>query len=176
MIKNDNIQHIQHNKREGHQIRRLETLSESILNAYKDRFGEVYVGILYHWPSIVGKEKSLKLKVMSLKYVKTPTESSRGVLSLSCKSALLPLMQMQGRQIIELINGYFGYSAIQEIRFQAVAPLPKAKPELPISELPEVCKQEIEGLTQSIENEILRKALRNFGESVYKKDKKNNAY
>lgn len=149
-------------------IRKLNDPARAIISRFSEKFGKVYVEILQNWPYIIGTRYAEIAKVASLKYIKNPNADNQSILTVICPSAHMPILQMQSPQVLNRINGYFGYNAVVQIKYiaetQRVAK-PKPKP------IPQPLKQEynqkINNLTQAIENDNLKSALRKLGESLY---------
>lgn len=156
--------------------RKLSKSTNAILAAFKNKFGAVYVGLLQHWPSIIGDALSKKVVIGHLKYQKSPHTPDKGILTLHCIGALIPMIQMQSPQIIHRINQYFGYSAISEIRLIAKN-IPQKKTALKKQEivLTDQAQNRLSNLTNTVSNEHLKNALHRLGESIYKKDSTNHA-
>ncbi len=149
-------------------IRKLNDPARAIISRFSEKFGKVYVEILQNWPYIIGTRYAEIAKVASLKYIKNPNVANQSVLTVTCPSAHMPLLQMQSPQVLNRINGYFGYNAVVQIKYIAetqrtIKPKPKPIPQRIKAEY----NQEINNLTQTIENDNLKTALRRLGESLY---------
>ncbi len=92
------------------------------------RFGFVQSSIVSRWQEIVGERYA---KVSSPESIRFPTgRKSGGVLTLSVEGAHAPLLQHIAPMVIERVNRFFGYQAIDRIVFKqgrapAAAPRPK---------------------------------------------------
>jgi hypothetical protein len=92
------------------------------------RFGFVQSSIVSRWREIVGERYA---KVSSPESIRFPTgRKSGGVLTLSVEGAHAPLLQHIAPMVIERVNRFFGYQAIDRIVFKqgrapAAAPRPK---------------------------------------------------
>jgi hypothetical protein len=98
------------------------------------RFGFVQSSIVSRWAEIVGERYA---KVSSPESIRFPTgRKAGGVLTLLVDGAHAPLIQHLTPMIVERVNRFFGYAAINRIVFRqgkpaAGRPRPK-RPELPV--------------------------------------------
>jgi hypothetical protein len=115
------------------------------------RFGFVQGSIVSRWAEIVGERYA---KVSSPESIRFPAgKRGGGALTLLVEGAHAPLIQHLAPMIIERVNRFFGYSAINRIIFrQGKAPAPAAKPERP--QLRPVPKEIGEGLREIADPEL----------------------
>jgi hypothetical protein len=94
------------------------------------RFGFVQSSIVSRWKEIVGDRYA---KVSCPESIRFPTgKKSGGVLTLSVEGAHAPLLQHIAPLVIERVNRFFGYEAINRIVFhQGRAPAAPARPQRP---------------------------------------------
>jgi hypothetical protein len=94
------------------------------------RFGFVQSSIVSRWAEIVGERYA---KVSSPESIRFPTgRKSGGVLTLLVDGAHAPLIQHLTPLIVERVNRFFGYAAINRIVFrQGRQPAAPPKPERP---------------------------------------------
>ena len=91
------------------------------------RFGFVQSSIVSRWKEIVGARYAAVSSPESIRF--TPGGKSRGVLTLVVEGAHAPLMQHVAPTIIERVNAFFGYPAVERIAFrQGIVQAEKAKP------------------------------------------------
>jgi hypothetical protein len=109
------------------------------------RFGFVQSSIVSRWPEIVGERYA---KVSSPESIRFPTgKKGGGALTLLVEGAHAPLIQHLAPLIIERVNRFFGYAAVNRIVFrQGKPPAPTPKPERP--QLRVVPKELGEGLRE----------------------------
>ena len=92
------------------------------------RFGFVQSSVVSRWKDIVGERYA---KVSCPESIRFPTgRKSCGVLTLSVEGAHAPLLQHIAPMVIERVNRFFGYEAIDRIVFKqgrAPAAAPSAK-------------------------------------------------
>lgn len=115
------------------------------------RFGFVQSAIVSRWAEIVGDRYA---KVSSPESIRFPTgKKSGGVLTLLVEGAHSPLLQHLSPLIIERVNRFFGYEAINRVVFrQGRPPARKAEPARP--QLRPIPKELGEGLRQIADPEL----------------------
>jgi hypothetical protein len=133
-----------------------------------EKYGFGAAAILTDWAEIVGPELARACEPERLKWPRRAEEEASGArsgatLMLRVEPARALDVQYRAAQLIERINGYFGYRAVTELRIlqapilrkAAPRPLPAAKPVA--DRLPQV---------GPIEDAGLREALERLGRSV----------
>ncbi len=96
------------------------------------RFGFIQGAVVSRWTEIVGERYS---KVSSPESIRFPAgRRTAGVLTLLVEGAHAPLMQHLAPLIIERVNRFFGYQAVDRLVFRqgrpAAVPAPVRRPEL----------------------------------------------
>jgi hypothetical protein len=115
------------------------------------RFGCVQSSIVRRWPEIVGERYA---KVSSPESIRFPTgRKSSGVLTLLVEGAHAPLMQHLAPMIIDKVNLFFGYAAVNRIVFRQGRP-PAAAPRPERPQLRPVPKELGEGLREIADPEL----------------------
>jgi len=115
------------------------------------RFGFVQGAIVSRWAEIVGERYA---KVSSPESIKFPMgKKSGGVLTLLVEGAHSPLLQHLAPLIIERVNRFFGYEAVNRVVFRQGRPSVR-KVEAPRPELRPVPKELGEGLRQITDPEL----------------------
>ncbi|MEO7366097.1 MAG: DciA family protein [Sphingomicrobium sp.] len=116
------------------------------------RFGFVQGAVVSRWGEIVGERYA---KVSSPESIRFPTgRKSGGVLSLLVEGAHAPLMQHLTPLIIERVNRFFGYAAVDRLVFRQgrqPAPPPQHPSRPALSAVP---KELGEGLRQIVDPEL----------------------
>src|SRR5437660_5197828 len=109
------------------------------------RFGFIQHSIVSRWGEIVGERYA---KVSSPESIRFPTgRKAGGVLTLLVEGAHAPLIQHLTPLIVERVNRFFGYAAIDRIVFrQGKPPAPAARPQRP--QLRAIPKELGEGLRE----------------------------
>ena len=94
------------------------------------RFGFVQSSIVSRWPEIVGERYA---KVSSPESIRFPTgRKGGGSLTLLVEGAHAPLIQHLAPIIIERVNRFFGYEAVNRVNFKQGKPAaPPARPKRP---------------------------------------------
>jgi hypothetical protein len=115
------------------------------------RFGFVQHSIVSRWGEIVGTRYA---KVSSPESIKFPAgKKAGGVLTLLVDGAHAPLIQHLTPMIVDRVNRFFGYAAINRIVFrQGKPPAPAPRPERP--QLRPVPKELGEGLREVADPEL----------------------
>jgi hypothetical protein len=115
------------------------------------RFGFVQSSIVSRWAEIVGERYA---RVSSPESIRFPTgKKGGGALTLLVEGAHAPLIQHLAPLIIERVNRFFGYAAVNRIIFrQGKPPAPTARPERP--QLRPVPKDLGEGLREIADPEL----------------------
>jgi hypothetical protein len=115
------------------------------------RFGFVQGAVVSRCAEIVGERYA---KVSTPESIRFPAgKKAGGTLTLAIEGAHAPLLQHLGPLIIERVNRFFGYEAVEKIAFrQGRAVKPEAKPQRPVAA--EVPKELGEGLRQITDPEL----------------------
>jgi hypothetical protein len=115
------------------------------------RFGFVQSAIVSRWGEIVGERYA---RVSSPESIRFPTgRKSGGVLTLLVEGAHSPLLQHLSPLIIERVNRFFGYEAVNRVVFRQGKP-PARKPQPARPQLTPVPKELGEGLRQIADPEL----------------------
>lgn len=89
-----------------------------------------------------------------------------GVLTIACEGARALFLSHAQGELIQRINGFFGFPAIRQIRI-VQKPVYRAPPRRRLRPLSASEKSHIETLTSEIESEPLKAALDRLGRGVY---------
>jgi hypothetical protein len=106
-------------KEEPARARRARSVSEmlpEIGGAAFRRFGFVQSSIVSRWREIVGERYAAVSAPESIRF--PPGKRSAGVLTLVVEGAHAPVMQHVAPTIIERVNRFFGYSAVDRVSFR----------------------------------------------------------
>ena len=91
------------------------------------RFGFVQSTIVSRWREIVGPRYAAVSAPDSIRF--PPGRKSGGTLSLVVEGAHAPLMQHVAPEIVERVNRFFGYAAVERVSFrQGLVQTARAKP------------------------------------------------
>jgi len=126
------------------------------------RFGFVQSSIVSRWPEIVGERYA---KVSCPESIKFPAgKKAGGALTLLVEGAHAPLIQHLAPMIMERVNRFYGYSAVNRVIFrQGKPPASAARPKRP--PLAPVPKELGEGLREIADPE-LRACLESLGAQI----------
>lgn len=128
------------------------------------RHGLAEGGLITDWPDIVGPaiaERSLPLRLAF-----AGGERRNGTLLVRVSGPLALELQHLEPQILERLNGYFGYAAVARLKIQQ-GPVPAAarpRPARPVETGAD--DGALAGLTAGIEDEPLRKALQGLARAL----------
>jgi hypothetical protein len=115
------------------------------------RFGFIQGAVVSRWTEIVGERYA---KVSSPESIRFPAgRKTAGVLTLLVEGAHAPLMQHLAPLIIERVNRFFGYQAVDRLVFRQGRPAPAPEP-VKRPELRAVPKELGEGLRQIADPEL----------------------
>jgi hypothetical protein len=90
------------------------------------RFGFVQSSIVSRWREIVGARYAAVSSPESIRF--PPGKKSRGVLTLVVEGAHAPMMQHVAPTIVERVNAFFGYVAVERVAFrQGIVQAARAK-------------------------------------------------
>ena len=126
------------------------------------RFGFVQSAVVSRWSEIVGERYA---RVSSPESIRFPAgQKAGGALTLLVEGAHAPLIQHLTPMIVDRVNRFFGYAAINRIIFrQGKPPAPPARPQRP--QLRPVPKELGEGLREIADPE-LRACLESLGAQI----------
>jgi hypothetical protein len=116
------------------------------------RFGFVQSAIVSRWPEIVGERYASASVPESIRF--PAGRKSSGVLTLLVDGAHAPLIQHLTPAIIERVNRFFGYAAVDRVVFRQGKPPAVAPARKPAAELRPVPKELGEGLREIADPEL----------------------
>ena len=148
---------------------RAKTLAEHVGKITKPIFGVrgfADAAIINDWPVIAGEHLADHSAPEKIHY--SPGNKDRGVLHLRINNGgLATYVQHQGDVLIEKINSYFGYAAVERIHInQGPLPEPPGSPPPPVPPLPETEERGLLKNLSDIEDEDLHQALEGLGRAV----------
>jgi hypothetical protein len=111
----------------GKRARAVSELLPSVGGAAFRRFGFVQSSVVSRWKEIVGDRYA---GVSSPESIRFPAgKRSGGVLTLVVEGAHAPMIQHVAPVIVERVNRFFGYAAVERVQFrQGMVKLARAKP------------------------------------------------
>ncbi len=150
----------------------LRALAVSLPRVTKRLFGKrgfAEGGLAADWPGIVGAELATHCRPGKLAFARA-AERREGTLTLRVEAPFATEVQHLAPQIMERINGYFGYRAVARLRLKQVAysPGPDSSPDSKsdrTAPAPEITP-ELAARLESIEDPELRAALGRLGRAL----------
>ncbi|WP_129792275.1 DciA family protein [Sphingosinicella sp. CPCC 101087] len=118
-------------------MRQVSELLPEIGGAAFRRFGFVQSSIVSRWREIVGPRYAVVSSPESIRF--PPGKKSGGVLTLVVEGAHAPMMQHVAPAIVERVNRFFGYPAVNRISFRqgiVQAEKARARPEPSLRPIP----------------------------------------
>ena len=151
--------------RRGGGLRRLPELLTRMLEPAARRRGFAEAKLLAEWPTIVGQALAARCHPVRLSQ---GADRSGGILLLHVAGGAALELQHSEPQILERINGFFGYPAVSRLRLiQAPLPRPVTRPEAQaersVSDAEEI---EIAQAVRDIRDPDLRAALQGLGRTL----------
>ena len=151
--------------RRGGGLRRLPALLSSLLDPVARRRGLAETKLLTEWPTIVGPALAGRCQPIRLD---RSTGLQGGVLVLHVAGSAALELQHSEVQILERINGFFGYPAVTRLRLIQAPPRrsssrPEPRVERPVSAADEL---EVREAVQTIRDLALRTALSDLGRAL----------
>ena len=114
--------------RRGGGLRRLPELLGRVLDPAARRRGLAEARILTDWPLVVGPELGARCQPVRLTRA---GDGTGGVLAVHVGGASALELQHSAPQVIERINGFFGYPAVARLRLIQAPPVRPVKPRAP---------------------------------------------
>lgn len=129
------------------------------------------------WPEIVGSRYGDRVQPDRLIWPRRKTAEGEDIaepatLVVHTDGPTAMMLSHETGQIIERINAFFGWAAVNRIKImqKPVMPRPRSRPKSP-PPLTSEEKTRLETQVEGVENDRLRDALRKLGEQVISKDK-----
>ncbi len=149
--------------RRGGGLRRLPELLGKVLDSASRRRGLAEARVLTDWPSIVGAALAARCQPVNL----TGDRGHGGVLPVHVAGSAGLELQHSEPQLLERINGYFGYAAVARLRLiRAPLALPRRAGPAPAPPLDPAAPAEIEAVVQPVADDALRAALTGLGAAL----------
>ncbi|WP_412058168.1 DUF721 domain-containing protein [Bartonella sp. DGB2] len=121
--------------------------------------------LLSYWSQLVGQEVAAQSVPIKIRWPKQAGDNKRlkpGTLVIVCEGFAMVKLQHETKQLIERVNGFFGYEAINKIKIEqkyVTAASTKPLPEKPvIKDYPDIAK-----MVEPIEDEKMRELLYTLG-------------
>ncbi|WP_206239056.1 DUF721 domain-containing protein [Novosphingobium terrae] len=110
----------------GGQARMISDLMPDVGRSAFRRFGFVQSSVVTRWPEIVGPARAKICAPESIRFA--PGEKGDGILQLVVVPAHAPIVSMMLPEIVERVNRFFGYNAVERVKIRQgeVKPRPYA--------------------------------------------------
>ena len=156
---------------------RLSGIVKKISDPVFGKKSMLYGQLLANWNKIAGDEIAAYAFPAELKFLRKPGRQNSSILKLSVTSARAQDILMQKHLLIEKLNQFMGFNAIEDIHLEH-------RPHAEITDSRHLTKKHKEALPQSQKNEIarqldqtsspaLKEALEALGNAVYCKANSN---
>lgn len=146
----------------------LRALAVSLPRVTKRLFGKrgfAEGGLAADWPGIVGAELATRCRPGKLAFARA-TERREGTLTLRVEAPFATEVQHLAPQIMERINGYFGYRAVARLLLKQVAYSPQPATQPTKSEPVPEMTPELAARLETVEDPELRAALGRLGRAL----------
>lgn len=128
------------------------------------------VELIEHWPHLVGEhiaQSTLPLKIIWPRRMSIDDPFKPATLVVGCESYAAMILTHENIEILQRINAFFGYVAINRIKIeQCVVKQDAVKPN-GRAVVDETDRKVVGELTRQIENEELRNSLYNLGLAIF---------
>ncbi len=122
-------------------------------------------GLAADWPGIVGNEIASRCMPGKLSFERH-AERRDGTLTLRVEAPFATELQHLAPQVMERINGYFGYRAVARLRLKQVPPAPRAARQAPPPAARVEDEAALERRLDAVEDPDLRAALGRLGRAL----------
>jgi len=127
------------------------------------RFGFVQSSIVSRWPEIVGARYAAVAAPESIRF--PPGKKSKGVLTLVVEGAHAPMMQHVAPVVMERVNLFFGYPAVERISIRQGA-VQAARPKARVAPVPGPISAEIGDSLREVADPELRACLESLARGL----------
>lgn len=147
------------------------SLSDLVPGLTKDILGKkglLFGKLVLEWPHLAGPDLAGKTLPLDLKFAKKSDQKSQAILHLAVQGAYALEISYQKALLIERLNMFFGYPAIQDIKMvQHSDIMCNKKPNsVPIRPLTQRQEQVLDGIVAGIQENDLQTALKNLGKAI----------
>jgi hypothetical protein len=151
--------------RRGGGLRRMPDLLSRVLEPAARRRGLAEARLLTDWPMIIGPQLGARCQPVRLAHDRS---AAGGILSVHVSSASALELQHSEPQLIERINGFFGYPAVARLRLIQAPPVrPVKRPgRRPLRPLDVDELEELQAAVGCLADRELREALTRLGQTI----------
>ncbi|WP_372004013.1 DciA family protein [Tistrella mobilis] len=148
--------------------RRLADLVPGLLDRDLRRRGFMAGRIVTDWPQIIGRPLDRVTMPLELKF--PPGRRAGGTLIVKVAGPFATEIQMLSHLVIERVNAYFGYGAVERLRIQqGPIPAPRARPHPVAGPLPAAEEHRLGQLVATVPDADLAARLERLGRAVFSK-------
>jgi hypothetical protein len=152
----------------ANRARAVSDMLPSIGGAAFRRFGFIQSSVVSRWREIVGERYARVSAPESIRF--PPGKRAAGILTLVVEGAHAPMMQHVAPVIVERVNRFFGYEAVERVQFrQGMVQVARAKPRTPPASLRPL-PTEIGDSLREIADPELRACLESLAQGVAASD------
>ena len=160
----------QGNKR-FYEPRQVSELISRVLDPVMQQRAGMTMQLVLAWEDIVGATHANYTRPEKLEWPRQASEDDAfqpATLRIACDGARAIYLQHEAGLIVERVNGFFGFQAVDRLRIVQKPMRVVEKPRRPaLPPLDKVQKKRLDEMLQSVEDEKLRKALTKMGEGVF---------
>jgi hypothetical protein len=151
--------------RRGGGLRRMPDLLSRVLEPAARRRGLAEARLLTDWPMIIGPQLGARCQPVRLAHDRS---AAGGILSVHVSSASALELQHSEPQLIERINGFFGYPAVARLRLIQAPPVrPVKRPgRRPLRPLDVDELEELQAAVGCLADRELREAVARLGQTI----------
>lgn len=138
------------------------------------KIGVDFGNLIIAWPNVMGTDFASKCSIEKIDFKKD--ERGNATVTLAVQTYFATECQYQIPYLIDKINSYMGYQAVESIKLKQIMTNPKnlkssslKQPPLKTNTLSDTDKSAISSNIKIIENQDLKDILQAFGEAIYKK-------
>lgn len=128
------------------------------------RHGQAFAALLTEWSAVVGPDLGARSTPVKLSFPAGRRDGATLTLRAHAGAAL-ELLHAEP-QVLERINGFFGFAAVARIRLVQAPPRPAERRPQPRRRLTETDEARIRATVEGIEDEGLREAMRALGRAM----------
>ncbi|MBW3096915.1 DUF721 domain-containing protein [Pseudohoeflea coraliihabitans] len=155
----------------------LADVANRLVDPLLSRRAGINTMLLASWDAIVGERFAQTSRPERIRWPRQAGEPesgagfSPGQLVIACEGASAVFLMHEERQLVSRVNAFFGFPAVDRIRFvqKAVAPEQKRKPLPPLDRLEQ---KRLGDMLAEVEDPALRQALEKLGTGVLGRNKR----
>ena len=161
----------QHKQRRG--IVQISEVANDLIDPVLAKRAGINTMLLGSWDEIAGAEFAECTRPERIAWPRRASEMAGegggyqpGVLTIACEGARALFLSHQQGEIIQRINGFFGFPAVNQVRIVQKPVSPQNKPRPKPRPLTGAAAQHLDTLVEGIEGDALKAALTRLGTAV----------